>query len=411
MISPEEKQAVVDLFPFMGENPVVFDVGSNKGGFSDIILEEFDDKCRLHLFEPNEKLLSFTEIKYEYRNNITFHKNGLWKEETRLPFFYFENYNNELSSFFKGGESWSGLPTKEKYVLTRTVDGFIKPSWLIEKIDFLKIDCEGSDIDVLLGCCKSLSEDKIGIIQIEYSEHWERGNHTWKELKEISDKYGYKIYRYIDGNFLEEKSDTPEFDNYFLTKFEIHNYCISGSNANFLLNTVDLPKFDFMRELGSMEGVTAKYMCENMLNPGGRLVVVDPLYDYYVVDDPRYHPEFKNQYQRFLRNTRGLPVELKRAKTEEELPLQHRLRFQFTYIDANHYSPWPYWDGVWSFATTVIGGYILWDDYEWAEETKESIDKFLNEFSGSYELLAKNYQVLIRKTSNQYNELNFDYYK
>lgn len=414
MLSPEEKQAVIDLFPFLPESPVVFDVGSNKGHWADVILEEFGDKCSVHLFEPNEKLLSFTEIKYEYNKNITFHKNGLWREETRLPFFFFENYNNELSSFYNGGKDWDGLPIKEGHVFTRTVDGLIKPSWLIEKVDYLKIDCEGSDMEVILGCEKSLEENKIGVIQIEYSDHWKRGGYKWNDLKVISDKYGYKIYRYIENNFWEVTNDAPEHDNYFITKFEIHNYCISGSNANFILNTTDLPKMDLILEVGAMEGITTKYMHNTLLNKensDARIIVVDPLYDYYVTKDPRYHPEFKHQYQRFKRNTRGLPVELKRGESEHELPKLNAMRFDFIFVDGNHYAPWPYHDLCWAFAITKIGGYILADDYDlWADDTKASIDKFLIEFQGHYEVVQQNYQILIKKTSNHYNQLTQSYY-
>lgn len=412
MISAEEKQAVIDLFPFMGENPVVFDVGSNKGNWADVILGEYKENCSLHIVEPNDKLRSFAEIKYEYNKNITYWKFPFYKESTVLQFHYFENYNNELSSIYDGGEKWEGLPKKTKSVQTTTLDEYCGMKDL-SYVDYLKVDTEGSDLDVLLGALKMLSENKIGIIQIEYSEHWQRGNHTWQELKSIAEKYGYKIYRYIDRNFWGEKSETPEYDNYYLTKFEIHNYCIAGSNDNFVINTSDLPPLDLVIEVGCMEGITTKYICENLLNkenPDARVICVDPLFDYYVKDDPRYHPEFKGQYPRFIRNTRGLPVNLKRGKSQDELPKLHALRVSLCYIDGDHYSPMPYLDGVWCFAITKIGSYILFDDYEWCEETKESIDKFLNEFQGHYELIRKNYQVLIKKTSNHYNELTQNFY-
>ena len=41
-------------------------------------------------------------------------------------------------------------------------------------------------------------------------------------------------------------------------------------------------------------------------------------------------------------------------------------------------------------------GFMLFDDYLW-EDTGIGIDKFLNEYSGKYDLLAKDYQVLIKK--------------
>lgn len=417
MLSPEEKQAVVDLFPFLPESPVVFDVGSNKGHWADMVLDEYKDNCKIVLFEPNEKLLSYTEIKYEYRRNISFEKLGVSDKEGSKDFFYFENYNNELSSLYKDKDGWKGLPLKEKQIQVCSIDnyfGTMKKILGADKIDFLKIDTEGSDVEILLGATKMLSGDKIGIIQIEYSDHWKRGGYKWNDLKVISDKYGYKIYRYIENNFWEVTHDTPEHDNYFITKFEIHNYCISGSNANFILNTTDLPKMDLILEIGAMEGITTKYMYNTLLNKensDARIIVVDPLYDYYVTEDPRYHPEFKHQYQRFKRNTRGLPVELKRGESEHELPKLNAMRFNFVFVDGNHYAPWPYHDLCWAFAITKIGGFILADDYDlWADDTKSSIDKFLTEFQGHYEVVQQNYQILIKKTSNHYNQLTQSYY-
>lgn len=412
MISPEEKQAVIDLFPFMGENPVVFDAGSNKGHWADIVLDEYKEgKCQLHLFEPNEKLISFTEIKYEYCKNIFFHHIGLFNEDVGVAWFnYFENFNNELSSLYPGGKEWDDLPVKRAKIKHRSIDSICRELY-IQYIDYLKIDTEGADIDVLNGCKEWMTNDRVGIIQIEYSEHWARAKYNFSNLKDIADHYGYKIYRYIDGNFWEEKSESPEYDNYFLTKYEIHNYSVGGWNNHFLLSVCDLPKFDLMLEIGAFEGGTTKYMCENMLNEGGRVIVVDPLSDFYVKDDPRYHPEFKHQYQRFLRNTRGLPVELHRGKSEDELSKLNALRFDFCFVDGNHYPDWPYFDGCWAFAETKIGGYLLFDDWNiWADETKASIDKFLDEFKGHYQIIKEGYQVLIRKTSNRYNELTQSYY-
>jgi FkbM family methyltransferase len=413
MIDEQEKQAIIDLFPFMGEKPIVFDVGSNKGHFSDVILNEFLEDCEVHLFEPNRKLLSYTQIKYEYKENVKYHNVGLMNENGRKDFFYFENFNNELSSYYNGGKEWDGLPMNcEETVILR---GDTYGNGEINKIDYLKIDCEGADMDALLGFENMLSQDKIGIIQIEYSKHWKRSGYEFPALIDICNKYGYSIYWYEIGNFW--KVDTTQeilitpYDNYYITKYEIHNYAISGSNANFILNTSELPKMDLVIEVGTMEGITAKYICENLLNESGRMICVDPLYDYYVTDDPRYHPEFKHQFQRFKRNTRGLPVELWRGESKVMLPELNALRADLVYVDGNHYPDWPYHDLCWAFAITKVGGYILADDYNlWAEGTKASIDKFLDEFNGFYDIVHSNYQILIRKVTNRYNEITQSYY-
>ncbi len=419
MIDAKEKQMIIGLMPFLSKEPVVFDIGSNKGAFSDIFLGEYKDDCMLFLFEPNDKLLSFTQIKYEYQKNIVYESCAAYKENKDIEFKYFENFNNELSSLYED-LSWKQMPMKSKIVKGRTLDSYAEAN-KIEYIDYLKIDCEGADMDVLEGCNGLMSSGKIKIIQIEYSEHWERSGYNCADLLSASNKAGYQVYRYEDGNYylIEKVADSwvcgeyrpilPK-DNYILTKECISNSCKAGWNNEFIINTVELPKFDLGLEIGAFEGMTTKYMCEKMLTPGGRVVVVDPLEEYYIEGDTE-HPEFKGQYPRFLRNTKGLPIELKRGKSESELPKLNALRFDFIFVDGDHRKDAVYFDLVWSFAICKLGGHILIDDYTWRPYTTEGIDKFLNEFSGSFDLLIKDYQVLIRKHTNQYNEINFDYYK
>jgi len=89
----------------------------------------------------------------------------------------------------------------------------------------------------------------------------------------------------------------------------------------------------------------------------------------------------------------------------------YALRYDFIYLDGDHRKDAVYFDSVWSFAICKIDGYILFDDYTWRPETTEGIDLFLNEFAGSLEIIRKDYQVLIRKIANQYNELTYEYYK
>jgi FkbM family methyltransferase len=410
MIGKEEKQAVIDLFPFMKDNPTVIDVGSNKGHFADIILEEYGENCNLHLIEPNDKLRSFTEIKYEYKKNIIYYSLPFYKKNTTLSFHYFENFNNELSGIYDMGEYWEGLPKKTKLVQATTVDEYCGMKG-IEYIDYLKIDCEGSDMDVLLGAQNMLIDGKIGLVQIEFSELWRKGNHTFIELQNLLRKYGYKIYKYESGNFIEVTEEPPS-GNYYITRFDIHNYTgvDTGWAAAFIESTKDLPKLNLVVEIGCYEGMTAKYICDNMLEEGGRVICIDPLMDYYTENDPKHHSYFQNQYQRFKRNTRGLPVELFREKSQDALPKLNSLRCDLSYIDGDHYLPMPYLDACWAFAITKEGGWILFDDYLWSDDTTQSIDMFLEEFAGHYEVVKKEYQVLIKKTMNKYNNVTQSYY-
>lgn len=412
-IGVKENKSVEGLLTFLGECPIVFDIGSNKGQWTDIILNRFEDNCRVWLFEPNKKLLSFTEIKYEYRTNIIYNELAGYKECKQVEFYYFDNFNNELSSLYEGIGWEDTLPMKVKDVTAVRIDSYCQLG-VIPYIDYLKIDAEGSDIDVILGCSELMKENKIGIIQFEYGEHYKRANHSIKEVFNICKETGYNIYRYEkeNWNLVEEFEDTWEAEDFFITKFDIHNYSVGGWNNHFKISTAGLDKFGLVCEIGSFEGLTTKYICENLLEDGGRVIAIDPLLDVYFEGDNGNHPYFKDQYQRFLRNTWGLPIELYRDNSENVLPEFNALRFDFTFIDGNHWPPHPYNDAVWVFAETKIGGFILFDDYDlWNETTKENIDKFLSEFEGSYEVVSKGYQILIKKTEDKYNSITQDYYK
>jgi FkbM family methyltransferase len=172
MIGQEEINLVHGLIPFLNPNPVIFDCGSNKAQWSDIILEEYGDNCEIYLFEPNPKLLSYTEIKYEYKKNIVFNDLAVSNHNGETNFYYFENFNNELSSLHKQ-DWWEGeLPVKEKTIHIVKIDTYCKLRG-IDYIDYLKLDLEGNEPQALEGCEKMLQEDKIRIIQIEYGGHYQ----------------------------------------------------------------------------------------------------------------------------------------------------------------------------------------------------------------------------------------------
>lgn len=154
--------------------------------------------------------------------------------------------------------------------------------------------------------------------------------------------------------------------------------------------------------------MTTNYICDNLLNEGGRVICIDPLEDNYYVDnlsdkDKEMNNElsfFKGQYERFLSNTKGKPVNLIRKKSKDAYEDVKDLRFEFIYIDGDHRKEGVYHDCTKYIYCMKVGGYMLIDDYEWREETKEGVDLFLKEAEGQYELMFKNYQVLIKKTKH-----------
>lgn len=413
-LSKDEIKSVEWLLPFCSDHPIIFDIGANKGCWSDVILNEFKENCDVHLFEPNQIMLNFCRIKYDYNTNVTFNDLAVSdKSGKSVDFYYFEDFHNGLSNLFNNPE-WQQFNPKHKKVLIITIDDYCSIN-KIETVDFLKIDVEGNEVNVIKGAKKMLENDAVKIIQIEYSPHYKLGDYKFQDIIDICKPLGYIFYSFDGENFNEIDTNNfvedYRFENFFVTKFNIHNESVKGWNAEFIKNTKDLGKFDLAGELGVFEGLTTKYICENLLNDGGRVITIDPHYQFYYDGDNNTHPYFKDQYQRFVRNTKGLAIDHIRKEAKDAFPDIKDLRLDLWYIDGVHFHPHPYNDGSWAFATTKIGGFLVFDDYTWNESSKESIDKFLTDFEGAYELIHKDYQVVIKKTKDVFNEVTINYYK
>ena len=110
----------------------VLDVGCNKGTWLDIILNYKDSSqyhatYRLHIFEPNEMLLNYLKVKYDYKENITYCNRACYRESDKeLTFYYWEDYHNGLSSVYNNPkwEQELGDKRKEKKVRTISLDDY-----------------------------------------------------------------------------------------------------------------------------------------------------------------------------------------------------------------------------------------------------------------------------------------------
>lgn len=388
-ISDLERVAVLALRPLFSEDPIVFDVGSNKGGWADILIENV---AEMHLFEPNEILLHYTMAKYDYLSNVFYHQAGVFATEGVMPFYYFTNSNNGLSSVYFN-EYYTkelNLPMKQGKIKTITLDKF----WGDRQIDFLKIDAEGADFDVLLGAERLLDHKLIKFIQIECSPHYALSGRSFEDVVRFVRRFGYDVFHFNGETF--EKRTTQEAENFYIMLGVTQDW-----NQEFKTNTKDLPKFATVLEVGCFEGLTTNYICDNLLHEGGRVVCVDPLTDEYLPDHPD-NGMFVGQYERFIRNTRGKPVQLFRMKSEDVMEHIKDLRFGLIYIDGDHTEAGVFGDAVrfWNVCLDSPhgnAGYMLFDDYGQSEETARGIDRFLESQKGNYRLLIKGYQVLIQR--------------
>jgi FkbM family methyltransferase len=183
-----------------GRRPVIFDIGANVGNYT----------CQLAHIHPNIDIFSFEPNPSTYTKlsaNIAAFKNaqgfnlGLGSEKGFLNMYtYADDLESEHASVYRDvlSELHSSNALVEKQVVIETIYDFCKGN-RIEKIDFLKIDTEGFEYEVLKGAKDMLVNNRIPLIQFEFNEMNVVSRVFLKDFYEILSDYD--LFR-IDSNRL-----------------------------------------------------------------------------------------------------------------------------------------------------------------------------------------------------------------
>lgn len=391
-ISDNEVKAVMELRGRMSADPIVFDVGSNKGGWADILIKNVKE---MHLFEPNQRLLTYTMVKYDYLTNVIYNYEAVADKEGETIFTVFYDQHNGLSNIIRNPK-WNDLPGVLDRVATIAIDDY----WADDQrsIDLIKIDVEGAEVLALKGMYSILQNKLVKFVQVEYSEHYQVTRITFVDVIKYMNGFGYQCYSF-DGQF--NRVFAEEFvEDYRLENFWFMAEYTQDWNAEFKKNTLGI-KVETALEIGCFEGLTTNYICDNLLVETGRVICIDPLTDEYLPGH-KDNAMFVGQYDRFIRNTAGRPVQLIRKKSRDAFKELRDFRFGLIYIDGDHSEGEVFQDAVtyWNLlldSPKNEGGYMLFDDYGQSEETARGIDRFLATQKGNFDLLVKDYQVLIRR--------------
>lgn len=199
-------------------NIIFFDVGANVGNFTKLFQRYYGDRIKkIHCFEPNKSVYEILTNTNKNNQNIIINNYGLSHEEG-IKKLEFPGNLTVLGSIFKRpvfierrlGEINSieiKLSTLDKYVEEKD----------IKSIDYLKIDTEGNEMNVLLGAENSFKHKKIVCGQIEYGACYLDAGTTIKDVYYFLTKHGYSLYDVEKHFFFTEKNTENE-------DFELRNY-------------------------------------------------------------------------------------------------------------------------------------------------------------------------------------------
>lgn len=172
---------------FIKKGDVVIDAGAHPGVFTLIASRMVGNNGKVIAFEPHTENYNnlLGNIELNDATNVIAIKKSLWSENITLETLQFNNAHSKAPSSF-ADETRSDLTVSLPAV---SLDNELERLG-ISKIDFLKMDVEGAEIEVIKGCRRILknSDAKLAIA----SYHIVNGERTCFELEKLLATLGYE---------------------------------------------------------------------------------------------------------------------------------------------------------------------------------------------------------------------------
>lgn len=155
-------------------NPVIFDIGANIGTFATWVANWARERNgKVYCFEPQRAIFQMLCGNMAINNifNVYAYELGLGKEEKtiEMPDIDYCAPSSSFAAFSLDGverNRYTNIPGSTQLVKITTLDKFMS-DWNIEKVDFIKIDAEGLDIDVMEGGIQTINKFKPDLF-VEY---------------------------------------------------------------------------------------------------------------------------------------------------------------------------------------------------------------------------------------------------
>jgi len=195
----EDFYRISDLVKHLPETPVVIDIGGNVGYFS-FLLSSKKPGAKIFAFEPMpENMKVFTEnimLNGQLSGNISVFNKAVTGDNDGHIDLFFDNVtdNSVIASVVK---DFSSQNTQVKRVDAISLEKIFSENKL-ERVDLLKVDCEGSEYPVFYDSPAHLF-DKVQTIAIE-SHELDKEKRNTKSLIEFLEDKGFIVDRFIAEN-------------------------------------------------------------------------------------------------------------------------------------------------------------------------------------------------------------------
>jgi FkbM family methyltransferase len=177
------------------DSGVFFDVGANVGQ-TVAELKSYFPNGRIYAFEPGTAYEQLSQT-YQGEKNITTENIPLGSKKEELKFYV--NSCSDMSSFLPLGKDGWGEIRQEVSLELKTLDEYCEEK-RITKINILKSDTQGFDLQVLQGATNMLQATQFVFLEINFGEIYD-GLPPFSEIFNFVSENGFKLVRFYGQQF------------------------------------------------------------------------------------------------------------------------------------------------------------------------------------------------------------------
>jgi FkbM family methyltransferase len=196
---------------------VVFDVGANKGQFLNLAVSRLGARLReIHSFEPARTTFSTLQANAPAHPGVKLNPFGLSDRSGSAELFY-DKENSGLASLTKRDLSFRKIEFEQKEtVRLSSVDEYCGEHG-IARVDWLKLDVEGHELDVLRGAAGMFDRQAVDLVTFEFGGCNVDTRTFLRDFYNLFRDRGMTLHRITPGGYLHPIARYRETEEQFTT--------------------------------------------------------------------------------------------------------------------------------------------------------------------------------------------------
>lgn len=232
VVLPENVSTIIYRYGFFEEGLTTFilnylkpgmvflDIGAHFGFFSLLASTIVGENGQVHSFEPTKSTFEVLSANTKGKENIVLNNKAMWSQCTT---FSFNDYGLVCSAYNSVyAARWIGESKATTYeVKALSVDSYVNDVGIAP--DFIKIDAESAEYEILKGMEKTLAKHKP-IITLEVGDMDVAGSLSSREIINYVLDKGYQAYEFKDGKIQNHLTqERYDYSNIFFVPAEEKN--------------------------------------------------------------------------------------------------------------------------------------------------------------------------------------------